>query len=137
MKQYDHVKNFTFDGKRYKLRCNSEKDVIIKMANKIRDLEEGKVVISNTMTVRAWSVKAVEIYRTNQGDIMREKYMQSMRHCIFEPIGEWSLPDAQLHFSESCRKQADSRESLREYHEAGRLHKRPASNNRAGEKAPD
>lgn len=91
MKKYDYVKTFTFDGKRYKVRGNSEKDAIVKMANKIRDLEEGKVVISNSMTVREWAVKAVETYKTNQNDITREKYMQSMRHCIFEPIGSMQL----------------------------------------------
>lgn len=91
MKKYDHVKSFTFDGKRYKVRGDSEKDVIIKMANKIRDLEEGKVVVSNTMKVREWAAKAVETYKTNQAEITQKKYIQRMNHCILEHIGDMQL----------------------------------------------
>ena len=86
-----YTKDFTFDGKRYKVRGNSEQEAIIKMANKIRDLEEGRVVVSNTMKVRDWAIKAVETYKTNQADITREKYMQRMNHCILEHIGNMQL----------------------------------------------
>lgn len=119
MKQYDYVKTFTFDGKRYKVRGSSEKDVIIKMANKIRDLEEGKVVISNTMTVKDWAVKAVETYKTNQADITREKYIQRMNHCILERIGDMQLKQVKpLHCQQVLNMQAgNSKRQINEVHQ--------------------
>ena len=53
-KQYKYTKSFTFEGKRYVVRDDTEKDAIIKMANRLRDLEEGKVTINNSMTVIQW-----------------------------------------------------------------------------------
>lgn len=119
MKKYDHVKSFTFDGKRYKVRGDSEKDVIIKMANKIRDLEEGKVVVSNTMKVREWAVKAVETYKTNQAEITQKKYIQRMNHCILEHIGDMQLKQVKpLHCQNVLNLQAgNSKRQINEVHQ--------------------
>ena len=114
-----YTKDFTFDGKRYKVRGNSEQDVIIKMANKIRDLEEGRVVVSNTMKVRDWAIKAVETYKTNQADITREKYMQRMNHCILEHIGNMQLKQVKpLHCQNVLNLQAgNSKRQINEVHQ--------------------
>ena len=119
MKKYDHVKSFTFDGKRYKVRGDSEKDVIIKMANKIRDLEEGKVVVSNTMKVREWAAKAVETYKTNQAEITQKKYIQRMNHCILEHIGDMQLKQVKpLHCQNVLNLQAgNSKRQINEVHQ--------------------
>lgn len=102
-----YAKDFTFDGKRYKVRGNSNEEVIIKMANKIRDLEEGKIVISNSMTVKDWATRAVEAYKTAQAEITREKYLQAMKHCIFEPIGSMQLKKIKpLHCQQVINMQA-------------------------------
>ena len=45
------TKTFTYEGRRYYIRAKTEQEALIKMANKIRDLEEGKVVLSGNMTV--------------------------------------------------------------------------------------
>lgn len=84
-------KTFTFDGKRYTVRGHTEKEAIIKMANKIRDLEEGKVVISGNTTVEVWAMKCVETYKTNQSEITRKTYLARMRACIFDKIGDRPL----------------------------------------------
>lgn len=86
-----YAKDFTFDGKRYKVRGNSNEEVIIKMANKIRDLEEGKVVISNSMTVKDWAYRAVDAYKTNFVDETRTSYISAMNHCVLEQIGDMKL----------------------------------------------
>ena len=39
-------KTFTFEGKRYTVRGKTEKEAIMKMANKHLDLEECRVVVS-------------------------------------------------------------------------------------------
>ena len=58
------TRSFTFDGKRYYVTAENEKIVERKIANKIRDLEEGKVTIANTMLVKDWAFRAVEAYKT-------------------------------------------------------------------------
>lgn len=91
MKKYDYVKTFTFDGKRYKVRGDSEKDAIVKMANKIRDLEEGRVILSSSMAVKDWANRAVDAYKTSQAEVTKSTYIRVMRHCILEHIGDMQL----------------------------------------------
>lgn len=90
-KKYKFTKSFTFEDKRYYIRGNTEQEVIKKMVLKQKDLEEGKVTVNGNMTVSQWAEKAVKIYKTNQKDITREKYLQRMRHCILEHIGDMAL----------------------------------------------
>ena len=65
-------KTFTFEGKRYTVRGKTEKEAIMKMANKIRDLEEGRIVVSGNMTVEAWAMKANAVYRPKQASKTRK-----------------------------------------------------------------
>lgn len=65
-KQGTVTKTFSFDGKRYYVSGKNEKEAMINMANKMRDLEEGKFTITNTMKVSDWAYTAVETYKTNQ-----------------------------------------------------------------------
>lgn len=85
------TKTFTFEGKRYYVRGKTEREALLKLANKQRDLEEGKVAVNGNMTVSAWAYKAVETYKTNQKDITREKYIQRMKKCILDEIGDMPL----------------------------------------------
>lgn len=106
-KQYNFVKTFTFDGKRYYIRGDTEREVFEKMALKKRDLEEGKTVISSSMTVETWACKAVETYKTNQREITRSKYMSRMKHCILEEIGTMPLKSIKpIHCQEVLNNQA-------------------------------
>ena len=85
------TKTVTFEGKRYYVRGKTEREALLKLANKKRDLEEGKVAVNGNMTVSAWAYKAVETYKTNQKDITREKYIQRMKKCILDEIGDMPL----------------------------------------------
>lgn len=85
------TKSFTFEGKRYYVRAKTEREAIIKMANKQRDLEEGKRAVSGNMTVSEWAYKAVEAYKTNVKDITLKKYVDRMRKCILDEIGNVPL----------------------------------------------
>lgn len=88
----DYVrKTFTFEGKRYTVRGKTEKEAIMKMANKIRDLEEGHIVVSGNTTVKAWALKCVDVYKTGQADITRKTYIGKMKSSIFPLIGDRPL----------------------------------------------
>lgn len=90
-KKYNFVKSFTFDGKRYYIRGDTEREVLEKMALKKRALEEGKVIISSNMTVEDWAYRAVEIYKTRQKEVTKKKYISKMKHCVLEQIGYMPL----------------------------------------------
>lgn len=102
-------KTFTFDGKRYTVRGHTEKEAIIKMANKKRDLEEGRVVVSGDMTVKQWTDKCIETYKTGQKEITRKKYISRMEHCILEHIGKRPLKSVKpMDVQEVLAKQKDN-----------------------------
>lgn len=90
-KEHQVTKSFTVDGKRYYVRGRTEKEAIVKMANKIRDLEEGKVSLGGSMTVSSWTKQCIETYKTKQKEITRQKYNQRVNHCILEHIGDMQL----------------------------------------------
>nr|DAE34602.1 MAG TPA: Integrase [Caudoviricetes sp.] len=84
-------KTFTFEGKRYAVRGKTEKEAIINMANKIRDLEEGNIVISGNTLVKDWALKCVETYKTTQAEETRKTYLGKMKSIIFRQIGDRPL----------------------------------------------
>ena len=84
-------KTFTFEGKRYTVRGKTEKEAIMKMANKQRDLEEGRVVVSGNMTVETWALKAIAVYRPNQAEKTRKSDIAKMKSGIFKYIGNRPL----------------------------------------------
>lgn len=86
-------KTFTYEGKRYTVRGKTEKEAIMKMANKQRDLQEGKVVLSNNITVKEWALKCVDAYKTNQKEVTRKRYLSRMNAGIFQYIGNRRLKD--------------------------------------------
>ena len=102
-----YTKGFTFDGKRYKVRGKSEQEAIIKMANKIRDLEEGRVILSSSMTVKDWANRAVDVYKTSQAEITKNTFIRVMKHCVLEHIGNMRLSDVKpLHCQQVINMQA-------------------------------
>ena len=75
-KKYKYTKTFTFEGKRYVVRADTEKDCLMKMALRLRDLEEGRVLISGNMSVREWSERAIEVYKSNVVDKSKEDFQE-------------------------------------------------------------
>lgn len=85
------TKTFTFEGKRYYISAPTEKEAIIKMTNKKRDLEENVIRTSSSMTLEDWAEICVNTYKTNQKEITRKKYEYRMRHCILSKLGKRKL----------------------------------------------
>lgn len=85
------VKSFTFEGKRHFVKGKTEQEAVMKMANKLRDLEEGKFILSGNMPLRKWAEICIDTYKTNQSDITQKKYINRMNHCILERIGDIPL----------------------------------------------
>ncbi len=90
-KKYKYRASFTFEGKRYFVKSNTKADLAVKKAMKLRDLEEGKITVTGTMTVSAWTNRAIETYKTSQKEVTRKIYLGRVEHCILEHIGDMQL----------------------------------------------
>ena len=90
-KQNYVTRTFTFEGKRYYVRGKDEVEVEVKKAMKLRDLEEGKKLLSGDMPLKKWAEICIDTYKTNQADITQKKYVNRMNHCILEHIGSYPL----------------------------------------------
>lgn len=85
------TKSFTFEGKRYYVSAPTEKEAIIKMLNRKKELEEKSFRTTSALTLEEWSEICVDTYKTNQKEITRKKYEYRMKHCILDKIGKRRL----------------------------------------------
>ena len=90
-------KSFTYDGRRYEVYGNTEQEAIVKMAYKIRDLEEHKVVLDKSTLVSDWAWRACEAYKSNMHDNTLKKYKYKMQHYVLDYIG--SMPVSYTHLT--------------------------------------
>ena len=82
MKKYAYTKQFRYDGKRYSVYGDTLEEVIEKKALKLKDLREGKVTVSGSMTVREWSDRCLTVYKPN----VSASYMSQMKSRIDKHI---------------------------------------------------
>jgi integrase len=95
-------KTFTHEGKRHDVTAATEKELIVKVAMKKRDLEEGKKRITKNMLVRDWAGEYIEVYRRpSVGSDMYRDLTSQNRVWIIPHIGNLQLKDVKpLH----CQK---------------------------------
>nr|DAW31460.1 MAG TPA: Integrase [Caudoviricetes sp.] len=90
-KKYKYEKYFRIDGVRYVVRADSEFELIQKYTNKVRDIEEGKVILAGSTTVEDWTKQAIAVYKTRQSDLTQRKYISKVKSCILAHIGKMQL----------------------------------------------
>lgn len=90
-KQYKYTKYFTFDGKRYVVRADTMEELYTKKANKIRDLEEGKVTISGNTTLAEWTQICIETYKPNMSDKSKQDMIYRLNKHLLNSIGNMPL----------------------------------------------
>ena len=91
MKTYKYEKSFTFEGKRYRVRGDSEQEVIEKMTLKKRDLKEGKVILNHSTLVSAWAKTCIDTYKPNISDKTRRNIDYLLKGRIFPFIGHMPI----------------------------------------------
>ena len=90
-KKYKHAADFTFDGKRYKVRADSEQKLYEKMARKKLELEQGRVLLNRSTLVRDWTKQALSTYKASVGeDYLSQMEMRINKHILSE-IGDFPL----------------------------------------------
>lgn len=84
------VKTFTFEGKRYYVRGNTEREAEEKRIRKKIELEQA-VIQESFMPLKDWADVCIDTYKKNQKEITRKKYVSRMNHCVLDHIGDMPL----------------------------------------------
>lgn len=92
-KQYKYRESFTFDGKRYEVRANTKEELERKKVNKLRDLEEGRIIVDSSMTVKSWVEICIRDYKTGVAPSTLANYKSKANHWIVEKIGNLKVKD--------------------------------------------
>ena len=87
------TKTFTYNGKRYYVRGNTERAVIEKLILKKQALERDEVLNPARRTVASWALECVDTYKVNQSEITREKYLQKLKSYVLNEIGPLLIKD--------------------------------------------
>lgn len=107
MKKYAVTKSFTFDGKRYYVRADTEKEALRKMYKKQFDLEQGRVVVSSTMTVSDWTERALSTYKATISPDVLSAMRYRIRKHILNSLGHMRLIDVKpIHCQEILNRQS-------------------------------
>lgn len=85
--KYEFRKSFTFEGKRYDVYGHTQEEVMLKLFEKKKALEEGKVTVSNNMLVSAWAEIAIDSYKRNLNKKGREDMLLRVNKHILSKIG--------------------------------------------------
>ncbi len=90
-KKYKFEKTFTYEGKRYHVYGDTEREVYERMALKRRDLEEGRVVINKQMSVKKWTDICVDTYKVDISERTRQNIQSIINKHILPYIGNMSI----------------------------------------------
>ena len=91
MKRYEYRKTFLFDGKRYNTYGDTEEEAILRMVEKKKNLEEGRVIVGGSMTVSEWTKIALSSYKQNVKPEVMKDMMARMNKHILAVIGDRPL----------------------------------------------
>ena len=89
-RKYETI-DFTFDGKRYKVRGKTKEEVILKKAAKIADLEKNAELKSGSVTVRKWATAAFENYKPNLSEEYKKEVLYRVEKHILADIGPFAV----------------------------------------------
>lgn len=90
-KSYEYRKTVTIDGTRYDFRADSEEELYTKIVNKRRDIQEGKVLVTGSMTVRQWVKICLETYKSNVKPETLDAMTYRINRHIVSVIGDYQL----------------------------------------------
>lgn len=85
------VKSFRYEGRRYSVSAETEKEALKKMAIKRKEVEEGKCIIESGMPLRQWVEVCYSKYKTNISDVTRKRELQKVNKWVVEPLGKMPL----------------------------------------------
>jgi len=85
---------FTFEGKRYDIKAQTEKELILKVDAKKRALEQGSIIYKKGTTVKRWAEEWLETYKRNSVEAATfYAYQNRFNAHIYPVIGHLKLTD--------------------------------------------
>lgn len=90
-KTYKYQKMITVDGQRYNIRADSLEDLYTKIANKKRDIEDGRTLVTGSMTVKQWTKICLETYKSNVKPETLENMTMRINKHILARIGNYPV----------------------------------------------
>ena len=89
---YKYRKSFTFEGRRYDVYANTQRELYEKIALKKRDLEEGRITYGSGTLVRSWAMIAIDTYKHVGERTKKEMVIRAEKHILSRlgnlPIGK-------------------------------------------------
>lgn len=90
-KKYKYKKAVTIEGSRYYFYADTQEDLYAKIALKRRDIEEGRIRITGSMTVKQWVQICLDTYKSNVKPETLESMTCRINKHIIGPIGSYPL----------------------------------------------
>lgn len=87
-KKYKYEKKIIIDGTRYAIRADSKSELAAKEALKRRDVAEGRIAITGSMTVREWVKICLKTYKSHIKPDTLENMTARINKHIVEQIGQ-------------------------------------------------
>lgn len=92
MTDYKYRKRFTYNNRTYNVYAYTLEELGRKTAEKLQALKTQQKKTSD-ITVKDWTERCIETYKTNQSEITRKKYVSRINHCILSHIGHMRVKD--------------------------------------------
>lgn len=90
-KAYKHRKTVTIEGQRYDFYADSAEELYTKIANKKRDIEEGRVLVTGSMSVAQWVEICLKTYKSDVKPETLESMTGRIHKHILSAIGNYPL----------------------------------------------
>lgn len=90
-KKYAYTKKETIEGKRYTFYADSEPELYKKIALREKEIQEGRVLVTGSMTVRQWVEICLKTYKSNVRPATLEAMTYRINRHIVGAIGEYQL----------------------------------------------
>jgi integrase len=102
-KNYTHRHIFTYKGKKYDIKGNSEAEVLNKWASRLAKLEQGADIGSSSVKVRDYAMHIYETYRKPKvKKITYDRYIGRLNRTILDKIGDMKLQDVKRIHCQMC-----------------------------------
>lgn len=93
-KKFAYSKMVTVNGKRYNIRADSPEELAAKVALKVKEVSEGKFIVSEAMTVEAWAKVWMENTKKPSISVSWYRSMESIiGQSILPVIGKFKVKD--------------------------------------------
>lgn len=90
-KKYKYKTSFTFEGKRYQIYADTQKELYKKEERKRLALENGRILVSSNMLLKDWYTMYVDSYKSNVKEITLKNWKCKIEKQLISELGAMPL----------------------------------------------